>query len=62
MKQFFFVLLLFTVISGCSRQPQSFDELVRAGKTAFVNGQYPQARTFLLKAIEEKSSDRDALY
>ncbi len=62
MRRIFYLVLLAAVLSGCSKEPKTFDELLKAGEQSFIQGKYPQARTYLTKAVAIKASNRDALY
>ncbi|HKK21742.1 MAG TPA: tetratricopeptide repeat protein [candidate division Zixibacteria bacterium] len=62
MRKVFYLLLPVLLVIGCSREPKTFDQLVKAGEHAFVQGKYPKARTYLIKAVDMKPSDRNALY
>ncbi len=55
-------LLLLIVMIGCSEKPESFDEIVKAGKRAYINQDYGKAREYFLKAFQEQPSNRDVLY
>ncbi|MBU8933659.1 MAG: hypothetical protein KOO62_06595 [candidate division Zixibacteria bacterium] len=56
------LILLVLVLIGCSPEPESFEELMIAGKKAFIDEQYAEARGYLGRAVAEQPSDHDALY
>jgi len=62
MKRTCILLLLVLVLTGCSPEPESFEELVAAGKKAFIDEQYSAARDHLGRAVTILPSDHDALY
>jgi tetratricopeptide (TPR) repeat protein len=62
MRKFMFAVLLVGFLGGCSKEPQTVDELIRAGEEAFDNHEYARARKYLSKAVAQKSSDRHLLY
>ncbi len=55
-------LFILAVMASCSKEPTSFDELLQAGETAYVKEQFPQARTYLNKAVKLQASHKRALY
>jgi len=57
-----FTILLVGFLGGCSQEPQTVDELSRAGEEAFDNHEYARARKYLTKAVAQKPSDRHLLY
>jgi len=57
-----FAILLVGFLGGCSKEPQTVDELSRAGEEAFDNHEYAKARKYLTKAVAQKPSDRHLLY
>lgn len=57
-----FAILLVGFLGGCSQEPQTVDELSRAGEEAFDNHEYARARKYLTKAVAQKPSDRHLLY
>ncbi len=59
---FIFAVLLVGLLGGCSKEPQTVDELSRAGEEAFDNHEYARARKYLTKAVAQKPSDRHLLY
>ncbi len=57
------LLLLLTVLClSCAKEPKTFEELQTAGENAFIDNDYSSAKLYLHKALQLKSSDRDALY
>ncbi len=62
MRKFMFAVLLVGFLGGCSKEPQTVDELSRAGEEAFDNHEYAKARKYLTKAVAQKPSDRHLLY
>ncbi|RKX28326.1 MAG: hypothetical protein DRP47_04610 [Candidatus Zixiibacteriota bacterium] len=62
MKNNFFLLILTIVLFGCTSTPESFDQLLTAGKKAFVHKKYSKARDYLGKAVAKQPSDHDVLY
>ncbi|TET95187.1 MAG: tetratricopeptide repeat protein [Candidatus Zixiibacteriota bacterium] len=62
MRRFMFAILLVGFLGGCSQEPQTVDELSRAGEEAFDNHEYARARKYLTKAVAQKPSDRHLLY
>lgn len=62
MRKFMFAILLVGFLGGCSKEPQTVDELSRAGEEAFDNHEYAKAREYLTKAVAQKPSDRHLLY
>jgi len=62
MRKFMFAILLVGFLCGCSKEPQTVDELSRAGEEAFDNHEYARARKYLSKAVAQKPSDRHLLY
>lgn len=56
------LLVLVLALSGCTRKPESFEELMAAGKKAFVDKEYSVARGYLGRAIAQNPSDHDGLY
>ena len=62
MKRIIFLIVILMIIYGCSKQPQSFDEFVAAGKEAFNNEQYSQAREYLTEAIKLQPSHYETLF
>ncbi len=54
--------LLLGFLHGCGKEPQTVDELSRAGEEAFDNHEYARARRYLTKAVAQKPSDRRLLY
>ena len=62
MSKFMFAVLLVGFLGGCSKEPQTVDELSRAGEKAFDNHEYARARKHLTKAVAQKPSDRHLLY
>jgi Flp pilus assembly protein TadD len=58
----FLVVAIAIYFSGCSKEPTTFEELFKAGETAYVKEQFPQARNYLSKAIALQTSNKRALY
>ena len=50
------------LILACASEPETFDEQLKAGKRAFVDGEFFKARGYLLQALDEKPSEREVLY
>jgi len=59
---FLVIIATILLISACSKEPETFDELVSAGQTAFVRDDYVTARKYLGQAIKIKASDKSVLY
>lgn len=59
-----FLIAIATILmfSACAKEPQTFDELVKAGQTAFVRDDYVTARKYLGRAVQMRSSDKSVLY
>jgi len=49
------------MIGGCS-SPESVEELRAAGKKAYLDEKFREAREYFLKALAQKPSDKDLLY
>jgi tetratricopeptide (TPR) repeat protein len=62
MRTLFAAILLTLVIAGCSSEPQTAEELKKAGNKAFLAEDYAEARTYFLEALQKKPSDKDLLY
>jgi tetratricopeptide (TPR) repeat protein len=62
MRKFMFAVLLVGFLGGCGKEPQTVDELSRAGEKAFYNHEYARARKYLSKAVAQKPSDRHLLF
>jgi tetratricopeptide (TPR) repeat protein len=62
MRTLFAAILLTLVIAGCSSEPQTAEELKKAGNKAFLAKDYAKARTYFLEALQKKPSDKDLLY
>ena len=58
------IILIFTlgIVLGCSKEPQSFDEFITAGKEAFNKEQYTQAREYLTEAVKLQPSHYETLF
>ncbi len=57
------VLAVFAVFClSCGSEPETFEELKRAGQKAFIDKDYELARDYLTEAVRIKTSDRDVLY
>lgn len=50
------------LLAGCSKEPQTFEELVKAGKRAYVDQDYAGARECFLSAYKEQPSNKDVLF
>ncbi|MCK4461104.1 MAG: hypothetical protein KAW46_04835 [candidate division Zixibacteria bacterium] len=61
MRKLLFVLTMAMMIS-CAGEPETFEELAKAGERSFIGGDYFKARGYLSGALELKPSDRQALY
>ncbi len=57
-----FATLFIVFFSSCSQEPQTFEELEKAGEKAFVDQDYDHARKYLSQAVAQKPSDRHLLY
>ncbi|MEK7774568.1 MAG: hypothetical protein AAB305_01630, partial [Candidatus Zixiibacteriota bacterium] len=60
-----YIFLAFSVLlllASCTKEPETFEELKAAGIKAYTSQRYDEARTFLTKAAQKKSSDRELLY
>lgn len=55
-------VLLLAMGFGCSQDPESVDDLLKAGQDEFLAGEYRQARDLFYKALKEKPSHHDILY
>ena len=62
MRQFIPTALLVILLAGCAKEPQTLEELIRAGEKAFIDQDYAKAREYLTKAVVQKPSDRHLLY
>lgn len=62
MKRIFILLILGIFSFGCSSNPKSFEQLLEAGKKAFINEEYSAARDYLGKAVAKRPSHHDVLY
>ncbi len=62
MRTLFAAVFLILLIAGCSSEPQSVEELKKAGTKAFLAEDYSKARTYFLQALGKKPSDKDLLY
>lgn len=61
MRKLLFVLTV-TMMISCAGEPETFEELVKAGGRSFVDGDYFKARGYLSGALKQKPSDRQVLY
>ncbi len=61
MRKLLFVLTV-TMMISCAGEPETFDELVKAGERSFISGDYFKARGYLSGALKQKPSDRQVLY
>ncbi len=55
------VVLLLSLVIGCGSEPQTFEEYMKAGRTALAKSDYATARDMFGEALEIKPSHRDAL-
>jgi tetratricopeptide (TPR) repeat protein len=62
MRTLFAAIFLILLIAGCSSEPKTVEGLKKAGTKAFLAEDYTKARTYFLKALHEKPSDKDLLY
>lgn len=62
MKKYIIIALLLLSFVACSDKPSGFTALKDAGQKALLKGDFPQARLYLIGALEKKQSDRDVLY
>ena len=60
MKKIILLLCLFSL--SCSQEPQTLEELRKAGQNAYIDTDYISAQKYFNKALLIKASDRDALY
>jgi len=56
------ILLALGLLLNCAKEPQTFDELVKAGEKSFTSQDYFKARGYLLQAIKLEPSDKHLLY
>jgi len=57
-----FAVSVLILLASCTKEPETFEELKAAGIKAYASQRYAEARTFLTRAAQKKSSDRDLLY
>lgn len=50
------------LVVSCGREPETFEECLKAGQNAFLDQDFDQARRYLSKAVTLNPSDRNALY
>lgn len=62
MKKLFILISTIVLLLSCSKEPESFQDLLSAGQNAFVDQNYPLACKYLGKAISVNPSDKTALY
>ena len=62
MKRYLSFFLITLFLAGCSQEPQTIEELTKAGEQAFVAGDYEKAKKYLAEGLLKKSSDREILY
>ncbi len=62
MKRFFLLIIMLVILVGCNSQPESFEQLKKAGEKAFFSGNYTKARDLLSKAAARQPSDKNVLY
>ncbi|MFQ5453043.1 MAG: tetratricopeptide repeat protein, partial [Candidatus Zixiibacteriota bacterium] len=62
MKKVFSLFIFSIIISGCTQEPETFEELKKAGEKEFIKENYPAARKYFVTALKLKQSDRDILY
>ena len=56
----FFLLLIALV--GCSEESHDFDSMAKAGREAYISGNYRIARDYFFKALNQNASDQEVLY
>jgi tetratricopeptide (TPR) repeat protein len=56
------IVLCLSLSWGCSGEPESPEELRKAGLKAFNNQEYLQARDYLIEAGKKLTSDKEVLY
>lgn len=56
------LLLLMSVVFGCSGEPENFDDVMKAGQRAYVDKDYAKAREYFLRAYKEQPSNKDVLF
>ena len=54
--------LFFVLLSSCGQEPQTVEELQKAGEIAFGEADYAEARKLLAKAVAQRPSDPHLLY
>ncbi len=63
MKRILILAIVFGLLAtGCGKEPTTFDELVKAGKKAYVKDDFTKARDYLGKAVTLNPSERSSLY
>ena len=50
------------LLAGCSKEPQTFEEIMKAGKRAYVDQDFASAREYFLNAYKEQPSNKDVLF
>jgi tetratricopeptide (TPR) repeat protein len=56
------VVAMTLLLAACSKEPTSLEDLRAAGKKAYLNQKYAEARTYFNKALKISSVDADILY
>lgn len=56
------LVLILGFLGGCSKEPTGVEELRAAGKKAFLNQRYAEARMYFNRALNKVPSDPDLLY
>lgn len=62
MRQFLVLVIAAALLNACGQKTETFEQLVRAGEKAFGQANYNLARQHLRRALELRSSDKNALY
>ncbi|MDH4157131.1 MAG: hypothetical protein OEW00_07640 [candidate division Zixibacteria bacterium] len=62
MKKYLLVAFCVVILTGCGKEPQTFEELKAAGRSAFLDDDYARAREYLTRAVALQSSDRSVLF
>ncbi len=55
-------MILATIMTGCAKEPKTFQENLAAGKKAYVKQDYKKARDYLGRAVTMNPSERTSLY
>ena len=56
------VLIAAVLTAGCTKEPETLEELKKAGRRAFVSEEYAKARNYLGRAVAQAPSDKQILY